>query len=199
MMWVDRPFRAARLSFLAICLLIIGSILSLALNWAKLGTQGQSWGLLQSCPVCVAAARFIGPIAAVDTASRIAEIMVWVAFMLSLIALAFFAQTRITSNFQTFLTAAGGFVLAFSPVAFVLLLPEAVPIHLDIGGYLALFFGVMAMVTAAAGLRAETEEEFDIVEGWGKDSIDEERSHTGSEASAAATYGAITKTNFNPD
>ena len=196
MMWAERPFTAGRLSFAAITLLLVGSIISLIANFARLGTQGQSWGLLESCPVCVAAARFIGPIAAVDTASKVAGIMVWASLILALIGLAYFAQTRIVSSFQTFLVATGGFVLAFAPVTFVLLLPEAVPIHLDSGGYLALFFGVMSMVTATAGLRAESDDEISISEGWGRDSEDEvrsERSHVSSEASAAATYGAIAK------
>jgi hypothetical protein len=188
-MWTDRPFRATRLSFVAITLLLIGSILSLLLDWARLGTQGQSWGLLENCPVCVAAARFIGPIAAVDTASRVAGIMVWVSFVLGLIGLAYFSQTRTTSTFETFLVAAGGFVLAFSPVVFVLLLPEAVPIHLAAGGYFALFFGVLSLVIATAGLRADAADGM-ITDGWAKDD-DEETSRHSSEASAAATYGAV--------
>lgn len=115
--------------------------------------------------------------------------MVWMSFVLGLIGLAYFSQTKTTSSFETFLTASGGFILAFSPVVFVMLLPEAVPIHLASGGYIALFFGVLSMVMASAGLRAEAqeeeaeEEELSILE-------DDENRRRGSSAAAAA-YGSI--------
>ena len=187
---------ATRLSFLAISALLLGAILSLVVDFARLGIQGDSWGLLESCPVCVAAARFIGPIAAVDIASKVAGMMVWVALVLDLIGLSYFAQTRVTSTFQTFLVASGGFILAFSPVVFVLLLPEAVPIHLAAGGYFALFFGVMSMVISTAALRSKIDDEMSQAEDWERESEDwrreseEERSYK-SEASAIARYGAL--------
>jgi hypothetical protein len=191
-MWSEKPFRAARLSLLAIWVLLLGCTLGLLMNWAKLGTQGQSWGLLDSCPICVAAARLIGPIAAVDNASRVAAIMVWTALVLGLLGMAYFAVTRATSSLQTFLIAAGGFILAFAPVVFVMLLPEAVPIHLDAGGYVALFFGVMSLVTATAGLRAEAEEEEWAASDISLDEMEMEQiSPRGSEPSAAATYGSL--------
>jgi len=187
-MWGDRPIRAARLSLLSISSLLIGSVLALFLNWAKLGTQGFSWGLLENCPICVAASRFIGPIAAVDTASKVAAIMVWLALILGLIGLAYFAQTRVTSTLETVLVAAGAFMLAFAPIVFVMLLPEAVPIHLDVGGYVALFFGVVSLIISTLGLRTETVAE-GIAEGWLKD--DDDATSRASEASGVATYGAL--------
>ena len=143
--------------------------------------------MLESCPLCVTAARLIEPIAQVDTATRVAAVMVWLSFFFGLVGLAYFVQTKVTTTMETSIVGVGGLVLAFAPVVFVMLLPGGVPIHLDYGGYAALLFGIVALVTATAALRIEEPPSTPIRDGWAKE--EEEDEHL--EATAAATYGTL--------
>ena len=176
----------SRYYFISTITLICSASVALFIpRWASLGSDGQYWGLLENCPVCVIASRFIGPIAAVETASKIALLSVWFALGIGFLSLILLFIKSKAIPIQLVFAGIGGVVLSLSTILFVLFLPDGVPVKLGLSSYVAFFGGLISLLNATLGFREESTD----------NSVLEERNSRApsrlSEASAAATYGTV--------
>lgn len=159
--------RSTKLTCLSCLTALAGCLFSLYLPWARLGQQGQSWSLIEDCPICVVAARFIEPIGQIGNASKTAVGMVYASASCAAACVLIIAQTKKNSRAAQGFSLLSGALLAFAPMVFLLMIPNSIPVHLGVAGYGAVGFGTAALVCAVAALNeAQRYSVVDVRDGW---------------------------------
>jgi hypothetical protein len=198
----SRPFAQTRRLLLSLGILFLACMLGLFAPFARLGRDGQEWALTSSCPICVTAAAFIGPVAAVESASKTALYMIIGGLILIIVVIVMLVDARTATLTQATVTAIAAVIISCAPLIFDKLLPENVPIHLDSGGWSVLFLGLGGFVLSCLVALALMEEERAAANEFGGGD-EEENNHLTSNSTKAgsrqpewfvASYGSIRET-----
>lgn len=135
-----------------------GTLVGLFSPFAKFGSEnGQEWSLTTSCAVCNEVSRFIAPVSEIQSATRVAKFLIFIAGGLDAIVILVLLVTSSSGSWGkniipslSNLIAVGSLFLAVAPMLFLYLLPEQVPIHLAWGGWLTLLIGLLTLMVATS-------------------------------------------------